>query len=132
MPQHVASFDIALQPDVVPYASPLKLFEYMAMGCAIVAPDSDNIREILAHEQDALLFDHRRPETFGQAVQRLIDEPQLRERLGKGARATLERKNRTWRHNAEMTLQIADRLLGRARGLGRASGHGGHSEAQSS
>jgi glycosyltransferase involved in cell wall biosynthesis len=132
MPEHVATFDIALQPDVVPYASPLKLFEYMAMGCAIVAPDSDNIREILEHERDALLFDHRRPDTFGQAVQRLIDEPGLRERLGKGARETLERTNRTWRHNAEMTLQIADRLLAQGRGLGAQAGHARQSEAQSS
>jgi len=33
-----ATFDIALQPEVTSYASPLKLFEYMAMGHAIVAP----------------------------------------------------------------------------------------------
>ena len=30
LPAHIAAFDIALQPDVTSYASPLKLFEYMA------------------------------------------------------------------------------------------------------
>jgi glycosyltransferase involved in cell wall biosynthesis len=55
--RYVGVFDIALQPDVVEYASPLKLFEYMALGKAIIAPDRANIREILTHGRDALLFD---------------------------------------------------------------------------
>ncbi|MDB5373219.1 MAG: glycosyltransferase family 1 protein, partial [Belnapia sp.] len=39
IPGHVALFDVALQPAAVAYASPLKVFEYMAAGRAIVAPD---------------------------------------------------------------------------------------------
>ena len=35
---YLAAFDVALQPNVVAYASPLKLFEYLALGHAIVAP----------------------------------------------------------------------------------------------
>ena len=38
VPSHVAAFDIALQPAVTSYASPLKLFEDLALGKAIVAP----------------------------------------------------------------------------------------------
>lgn len=45
VPGLLAGFDIALQPSVVSYASPLKIFEYMAAGLAIVAPDQPNIRE---------------------------------------------------------------------------------------
>ena len=56
VPAIVAGFDIALQPSATPYASPLKIFDYMAAGCAIVAPDQPNIREVLVHEQTALLF----------------------------------------------------------------------------
>ncbi len=58
--KYVAAFDIALQPAVVAYASPLKLFEYLALGKAIVAPGQPNIREILTHEKNALLFDPAR------------------------------------------------------------------------
>ena len=47
VPALIASFDIALQPASVPYASPLKVFEYMAAGRAIVAPDQPNLREVL-------------------------------------------------------------------------------------
>ena len=54
---YVAAFDIAMQPQVVAYASPLKLFEYMALGRAIVAPATANICEVLTDGEDALLFD---------------------------------------------------------------------------
>src|SRR5690606_10742188 len=67
----VAAFDIALQPDVVPYASPLKLFEYMILGCAIVAPDTPNIREVLTDGDGAALFDTADPAAFRGAIDRL-------------------------------------------------------------
>jgi len=65
---YVSAFDVALQPEVVPYASPLKLFEYMTLGRAIVAPDRPNIREVLEHRKDALLFDPGSQGAFEAAV----------------------------------------------------------------
>ena len=56
VPGYLAAFDIALQPDVTAYASPLKLFEYMAARCAVIAPDRANIREIVADGETALLI----------------------------------------------------------------------------
>ncbi len=97
---HVMDFDIALQPGVTPYASPLKIFDYMAAGCAIVAPDQPNIREILEHEQTALLFDPASTDSRWAAIQRLIQDPALRLRLGFAARASLERRGYTWDGNA--------------------------------
>jgi glycosyltransferase involved in cell wall biosynthesis len=60
---YVKQFDIALQPDVTAYASPLKMFEYMAVGSLIVAPDCPNIREIL-NDDTALFFDKSERESF--------------------------------------------------------------------
>ena len=74
VPALVAGFDIALQPRVVEYASPLKIFEYMAAGRAIVAPDQENIREILRDGETALLFDPARPEAMWQAILRLAGD----------------------------------------------------------
>ena len=54
---YICAFDIALQPEVTAYASPLKLFEYMALGRAIIAPDAQNIREILSNDSNSLLFE---------------------------------------------------------------------------
>ena len=104
---HVAAFDIALQPKSVAYASPLKLFEYMALGKAIVAPDQPNIREILTDEANALLFDPDRPAAMTAAILRLADDPALRERLGVAARSTISERQLTWRANAKRIIALA-------------------------
>ena len=61
VPAIVTTFDIALQPGATPYASPLKIFDYMAAGCAIVAPSQPNILEILQDGTTAKLFDPKHP-----------------------------------------------------------------------
>jgi len=100
IPALVAGFDIALQPRVVDYASPLKIFDYMAAGRAIVAPDQENIREILRDGETALLFDPSRPEAMWQAIARLAGDAGLRQRLGAAARAEIARRDFTWAGNA--------------------------------
>ena len=107
VPAMVAGFDIALQPRVVAYASPLKIFDYMAAGRAIVAPDQPNIREILDHERTALLFDPGREGAMEAAITRLLGDASLRHRLGGAARAELERRDFTWRGNAARIIAWA-------------------------
>ncbi|MEI8396755.1 MAG: glycosyltransferase family 4 protein [Rhodospirillaceae bacterium] len=103
----IATFDIALQPAVVPYASPLKLFEYMALCRAIVAPDSANIREILTDGETALLFDPATTGSLSRAVDRLCIDAPLRERLGAAARTALIRRGFTWDANARRVAALA-------------------------
>ena len=111
VPQHVAAFDIALQPAVVAYASPLKLFEYLALAKAIVAPRQPNIEEVLSDGDDALLFDPADPQSLGQALSRLCADAALRERIARRAGTTIARKGLTWMRNAErVTALVADRL----------------------
>ncbi len=107
VPELIAGFDIALQPRAVEYASPLKVFEYMAAGRAIVAPDQANIREILTHGQTALLFDPAQPGAMWQAVARLAGDAALRERLGKAAAAEIVRRDYTWLGNARRVIDWA-------------------------
>jgi glycosyltransferase involved in cell wall biosynthesis len=104
IPGLVAGFDIALQPGAVEYASPLKVFEYMAAGRAIVAPDQANIRETLTHGETALLFDPAQPGAMWQAIARLAGDPALRQRLGKAAAAEIVRRDYTWAGNARRVV----------------------------
>ena len=113
VPSLLAGFDIALQPRALAYASPLKLFEYMAAGSAIVAPDQPNIREIVAHEETALLFDPASPEAMWQAIARLARDAPLRLRLGEAARAEILRRDFTWRGNAARVVAAAEADLAR-------------------
>jgi len=114
VPDYVAAFDIALQSDVVSYASPLKLFEYMVLGCAIAAPDAANIREVLSHEENALLFDTDDDEAFRGAVTRLCRDAALRDRLGRAARQLVLDRPYTWDNNALIVETLFRRVLERA------------------
>lgn len=103
---YIATFDIALQPKVVDYASPLKLFEYMGLGRAIVAPDMPNIREILTDGRDALLFRPDDVEHFCGQIVRLCGDEALRRRLGEAAYRTIDEKGFTWDNNARRVLSL--------------------------
>lgn len=109
VPAHVAAFDVALQPAVTAYASPLKLMEYLVMGKAVVAPDTPNIREILEHERNALLFSESVPGALQQALTRACSDTALRERLAHEARATIDRLGLTWRANAARAVALGER-----------------------
>ena len=111
VPELVAAFDIALQPAVTAYASPLKLMEYLVMGKAIVAPKEPNLMEILTDGENALLFDRAMPESFESALSRLCAEPGLRSTLAAGARASIQRLNLTWEGNARRVIELAGRSL---------------------
>ena len=114
VPAHVACFDIALQPAVVAYASPLKLFEYLALGRAIVAPLQPNICEVLTDNVNALLFDPAVPDALAAAIDRLSDDAALRKRLAAGARNTIGERGLTWARNAERVTALFESLVTRA------------------
>jgi glycosyltransferase involved in cell wall biosynthesis len=69
------------------YTSPLKLFEYLAMGRPIVASDLPAIREVLTHEQTALLVPAGDAAALAAAIGRLADDRVLAGRLASNAAA---------------------------------------------
>lgn len=98
------------------YTSPLKLFEYLAMGKAVVAADLPAIREVLSDGVDALLAPPEEPPALAQAIQRLVDDPELRRRLG--ARAALRAQDFTWARRGANLLHF----LANAGGINRRCG----------
>jgi glycosyltransferase involved in cell wall biosynthesis len=91
---------------VTPYASPLKMIEYMALGRAIVAPDLPNIAELLRDGETGLLFDPESDGAIARVLDRLLDDPALRVRLGDAARAAVRTQKLTWRNNAERSVEL--------------------------
>lgn len=95
VPPYLAAADILVLPTTadLPYASytsPLKLFEYMAAGRPIVASDLPVLREVLRHEENALLFPPGDPAALAAAVERLWADPELRKRLAETARQDVQ------------------------------------------
>lgn len=73
-------------PDGTPFfGSPTKLFEYMGLRKPIVASDLDQIGEILEHERTALLCKPGDVRETAKAIQRLLSDAALRERIAQGA-----------------------------------------------
>jgi glycosyltransferase involved in cell wall biosynthesis len=108
--RYVAAFDIALQPAVVEYASPLKLFEYLALGKAIIGPAQPNLMEILTDGQNAVLFDPKAADGMAGAIGKLTSDAALRQRVGENARQTINDKQLTWRENALRAIELFKRI----------------------
>ncbi len=85
------------------FGSPTKLFEYMAMGKAIVASRLGQIAEVLEDEKTALLVEPGDARQLSAAIMRLLELPNLREKLGAAARQTAV-ANHTWTRNAQNIL----------------------------
>lgn len=106
VPEHVAAFDIALQPAVTAYASPLKLMEYLFLGKAIAAPAEPNLLEVLTDHENAMMFDAKADHGLENALTELCTDETLRRQLSSGARATIDRLDLTWLGNARKVFGL--------------------------
>lgn len=114
--EHLRRLDIALAPyrsnlqtarggtDTSRWMSPLKLFEYMAHGLAIVASDLPALREVLVHDRNALLADPEDVEDWVGALRRLEADPALRERLGLRAWTDITERY-SWKRRAGQIIE---------------------------
>jgi glycosyltransferase involved in cell wall biosynthesis len=93
------------------FGSPTKIFEYMAMGKGIVASRLGQIGEVLVDGETALLVEPGDVEELRAAIMRLVEDEELRKRLGVRAREVAEREH-TWIRNAQRVLDAYKSLTG--------------------
>ncbi len=108
LPEYFAALDVALAPyqantPHIRWISPMKLFEYMAHGKAIICSDFPVIREIIRNDEEGLLVPAADLDAWVCAIHELAD-PARRQRIGQKARARLEREF-TWDHRARRVLE---------------------------
>ena len=88
IPLYLRSFDVAVLPlgsgSLARTTAPMKLFEYLASGCAIVAADASSIREYL-DDSTAVFFDSTSPESLALTLQTLAQNDQKRASLREAA-----------------------------------------------
>ena len=105
-PKHLAACDVLVSPHVpnpdgTPFfGSPTKLFEYMAMGKAIVASDLDQIGDVIVHDETGWLVAPGDASALAAGLATVVDDAVLRARLGRAARERAVVAH-TWRAHTE-------------------------------
>ena len=100
----IAAMDITLLANSHWYGSPVKLFEYGAMGKAIIAPDNVPVRDVMAHETEGLLVSPD-AESVGQAIRLLANDVDMREKIALRFQQKVLEKH-TWKQVAETILEM--------------------------
>ncbi len=97
VPRYMAAADIAVVPypllDQDIWLSPLKLFEYLATGSAIIASDVGQLSEWIDDGRNGLLVPPGDVPALAASIERLIDDPGLRKQLGQNARVEAVQKH---------------------------------------
>jgi glycosyltransferase involved in cell wall biosynthesis len=109
IPEYIAAFDYALMtyPEMEPFHfSPLKMFEYMAMGVPVISTDIGQIGRIITHGSTGILVSPPTADNFVrgvfQARDRIVE-------IGDNARK-LMMDQYSWRANGERILEICEQL----------------------
>lgn len=121
LPAALAAADIGVAPfDPIKHAplrlgfywSPLKIFEYMAVGLPVVAPALPRLKRLVEDEVEGALYDPRDPRGLDRALVQLADAG-IRSRMGEAARARVV-KDFSWRaHCAVLDRRLRSLKRGR-------------------
>ena len=110
VPRLLGEADIGLapySPDAPAYFSPLKLFEYLAAGLAIVAADIPGVRDVTGSEAAVLIPPGDAP-ALAREVAVLATDRDARERLGSAARALAA--EHTWQRRGQRIIEAVREL----------------------
>lgn len=75
-----------------PFILSWSMLEAMSIGCPLVASATPPVEEVVVEGENGLLANFRSPEHIAMRVEELLENPELAQRLGKGARETILEK----------------------------------------
>ena len=109
VPHFIASMDVGVAP--YPhlencYFSPLKIFEYMATGIAVIGSRTGQVAELISHEENGLLYAPGDTAALVDLLIRLRNRLDLRQQLGLAARQSILQKY-TWNAVGARIFSIA-------------------------
>lgn len=111
IPQYLAAMHATVAPYPALeefYYSPLKLFEYMAAGRAVVSSRVGQVAEVITDAVNGLLFSPGDRTGLVECMQRLRKNPELRTQLGRNAAAACS--HNTWQQHALKVVEWVEAL----------------------
>ncbi|MBN1439813.1 MAG: glycosyltransferase [Anaerolineales bacterium] len=114
IPLYQAACDVLLMPyqrevtvrgrgDTAAIMSPMKLYEYMAAGRAILSSDLPALR-VMLNENNSLLLPPEDPAAWAEALAKIRQNPNRRKRIAARARADV--RECTWRNRVKRILEF--------------------------
>lgn len=114
VPKYLAAMDATVAPYPALdsfYFSPIKLFEYMAAGRAVVASRVGQVAEILVDGETGLLYEPGDGAGLLRCLLKVRTDPALRHELGRRASAVC--REHTWSRNVARVMDWVEPLLNR-------------------
>ena len=115
IPSHVKNAACAVHP-LPPdhsisarFTSPLKVFEYMAMGLPIVAADVPSVREVLSNGKNARLYEGGNVEALATALTEVCSDVDLAARLSK--QSVQDAADFTYKGRAARLIELFTRVV---------------------
>jgi glycosyltransferase involved in cell wall biosynthesis len=117
VPDFLRATDLAVATyaaDADEYFSPVKLFEYMAMGLPVVAARLGQVSQVIEPGRTGWLYPPGDAVALAETMRRVALDADLRHRVGAAARERVV-SGYTWRHNARRILGLAEDLIAKRR-----------------
>lgn len=107
MKDYLALFDVAVSPKTTFYASPMKIPEYMAMKKIVVAPNTENIIDLITHGETGLLFKPESATSLAQTIQTALQDLELKKQIVENA-FNKTKSELNWKRNADYVVRLLD------------------------
>ena len=103
---YVAAFSLGVMPDSNDYGSPMKIFEYMALGKPVVVPDYAPLLDVVTDGCEGKIFRKKDAHALAACINAYLSDPRALAEAGRKARESVETRY-NWQTNAERSLKFA-------------------------
>jgi glycosyltransferase involved in cell wall biosynthesis len=109
VPVYIKAMDICVIIHTNEFGSPIKLFEYMAMGKSVIAPRLGPLEEVVTHNVNGCLFEKGNVEQVTEFLKELTVNKEFYKFISQNAKKSVL-KNHLWEHNAKTILNVYNDL----------------------
>lgn len=114
IPEFIASSDltIAAFPNSITThaASPLKVFEYMAMAKPVITTYIQGLKDVIINNQNGFILSSDNPEQIRNAILKIKNDPDFSKKLSENALKTIQEKY-TWQQAAKKLIRFCIEYL---------------------